>query len=86
MTQEKKLFTTVLGGLAVAAFATLSAAAAHFEPASTGEAAGAGSGITAISATEKPSTPPHSPPIPFAKPAITGPAKLPPEEQGLPGD
>ncbi|WP_101951457.1 hypothetical protein [Mycobacterium sp. 3519A] len=74
---------TILGGFAVAAFATLSVITTHHADAMD-QAAGSGGNVTA--ATQKPSAPPHSPPIPFAKPAITGPAKLPPEEQGLPGD
>ncbi|OBF39592.1 hypothetical protein A5724_07885 [Mycobacterium sp. ACS1612] len=74
----------ILGGCAVAVFAMLSAVTAQFESAPTDQAAGVYVGVTA--ATKGPTVPPHRPPIPFAKPAITGPAKLPPEEQGLPGD
>jgi len=83
MSQEKKLFGTVLGGFAIAAFATLSVITTHPGYA-TDQAAGSAGSVTG--ATQKPAVPPHSPPIPFAKPAITVPAKLPPEEQGLPGD
>ena len=58
------------------------AVATQHDPGSTDADAGS---TMSIGATVTESTAPTAPPITRATPGITGPAPLPPEEQGLPG-
>jgi hypothetical protein len=86
MKENRKHLRGVVCGFAVAMLAMISPVAVHLGAASPVQAARSDSGVTAISPTKKSPTEPSTPPTPFAKPKITGPAKLPKEEQGLPGD
>jgi hypothetical protein len=82
MMAEKKIRGIIRVSCAVAALGTLSLTAAP-GPALAEPQRGAIMAVAPRTEIPKPST---NPPIPFAKPQITGPAELPLEEQGLPGD
>jgi hypothetical protein len=77
-----------VAGLALAVFAA-ALPLAVYDTATTPAAAQAeniAGQVTTVAPTKRSATPPTSVPIPFARPQITGPAPLPAEERGLPGD
>ena len=78
---EIKLLT-VIGGTAVVTLGVLGVAVGQ-EQANTGSVASSG---TQTAATVTATQPPTAPETATATPRITGPAPLPPEEQGLPGN
>ncbi len=71
----------MIGGCAVVAMGALGFAVSQER---TGDATTLNSEMT-TGVTVTQSVAPENPPVSVAVPEITGPAKLPPEEQGLPG-
>ena len=86
MKDGKNNLRGVVGGFTLAMLTIISPTAVQFAAGWADQIAGADSGVTTISPTTTSPIPSSTPPTPFAKPEISGPAKLPPEEQGLPGD
>ena len=83
MTKETKRLLAVVGGCAVVAMGALGTAAGQ---ANTGEQTlHSQRAAMTTGATVTQSVPPSAPAITMAVPVITGPATLPPEDQGLPG-
>jgi hypothetical protein len=85
---DHKNYLRPIVGLALAAFAAILPLAAH-DTATTpavAQATHTDGQMTTVAPTTRSARPPTSAPIPFARPQITGPAPLPAEERGLPGD
>lgn len=81
MSNKRSGLLAVIGGSAIIAAGAAGIGIAQGSPTSdliTADEMTTGETVTA-------SNPPSAAPIPEAKPAITGPAPLPVEEQGLPG-
>jgi hypothetical protein len=85
---DHKKYLRPVVGLALAVFATVLPLGAY-DTATTPAAAQAADidgQVRTVAPTKRSAVLPSSVPIPFARPQITGPAPLPAEERGLPGD